>query len=81
MDGACFPQNRRPSADTWATRLGHHTLVRTRSSEVTGYGVIQPTARGYRISPLVVENEPDALAPGRPIALARCYAIVSLSYG
>jgi Acetyltransferase (GNAT) domain len=127
LDGTCFPQNRRPFADAWASSLGHRTLVRTRGNEVSGYGVIRPTSRGHRIGPLVAERETDALAlfdaltaphpgatvsfhapepnlsalllahvrglaevsrtvrmysqPARPIALARCYGVGSLSYG
>lgn len=62
LDGACFPQNRPAFADTWATAPGHRTLVRTRGADVTGYGVIRPTTRGYRIGPLVAESADDALA-------------------
>jgi GNAT superfamily N-acetyltransferase len=62
LDGTCFPQNRRPFADVWATSPGHRTLVLTCGNEVSGYGVIRPTTRGHQIGPLVAQNEGDALA-------------------
>ena len=62
LDGACFPQNRRPFADTWAISPGHRTLVLTCGNEVTGYGVIRPTTSGHQIGPLAAENQADALA-------------------
>lgn len=62
LDGRCFPQNRPTFADTWATAPGHRTLVRTRGTDVTGYGVIRPSTHGHRIGPLVADTEADAIA-------------------
>ncbi len=61
-DRKCFPADRNSFVRRWLTAPDRIAYVRITEGRVTGYGVLRPAGRGYRIGPLFADTSLDAEA-------------------
>ncbi len=77
-DGRHFPAPRSAFLRSWISRPGTFGRVALENGRITGYGVIRPCARGFKIAPLFADDLKTArelftalsgLAAGQPVFL------------
>jgi len=73
-----FPAPRTAFLESWISRPGTHGRVAVANGRITGYGVIRPCARGFKLAPLFADDPETAaqlfnalsgLAAGQPVFL------------
>ena len=61
-DAAIFPAPRRAFLHAWLTTPGHAGRAVLREGRLAGWGVVRPARQGFKIGPLVAEDEAAAEA-------------------
>lgn len=55
-DRQCFPGDREPFLRSWLTASGARGFATKDNGELTGFGVIRPCGKGYKIGPLFADD-------------------------